>query len=84
MGFAVLAIVFFSEDFRAMGSSVDFETILPRAIGQFVPTGLAGLLLAGLLAAFMSTFASTVNAAPAYLVNDVYLKLYYFRFGCSC
>ena len=74
MGFAVLAIVFFSEDFRAMGSAVDFETILPRAIGQFVPVGLAGLLLAGLLAAFMSTFASTVNAAPAYLVNDVYLK----------
>ena len=74
MGFAVLAIVFFSEDFRAMGSAVDFETILPRAIGQFVSVGLAGLLLAGLLAAFMSTFASTVNAAPAYLVNDVYLK----------
>lgn len=74
MGFAVLAIVFFSEDFNAMGAAVDFETILPRAISQFVPVGLAGLLLAGLLAAFMSTFASTVNAAPAYLVNDVYLK----------
>lgn len=74
MGFAVLAIVFFSEDFRAMGSAIDFETILPRAISEFVPVGLAGLLLAGLLAAFMSTFASTVNAAPAYLVNDVYLK----------
>lgn len=74
MGFAVLAIVFFSEDFNAMGGAVDFETILPRAISQFVPVGLAGLLLAGLLAAFMSTFASTVNAAPAYLVNDVYLK----------
>ncbi len=74
MGFAVLAIVFFSEDFNAMGSAIDFETILPRAISEFVPVGLAGLLLAGLLAAFMSTFASTVNAAPAYLVNDVYLK----------
>ncbi|MCD7936104.1 MAG: Na+:solute symporter [Tannerellaceae bacterium] len=74
MGFAVLAIVFFSEDFRAMGDAIDFETILPRAITEFVPVGLAGLLLAGLLAAFMSTFASTVNAAPAYLVNDVYLK----------
>ena len=36
--------------------------------------GLAGLLLAGLLSAFMSTFASTVNAAPAYVVNDIYLK----------
>jgi Na+/proline symporter len=74
MGFAVLAIVFFSDDFRSAGAAIDFETILPRAIGQFVPAGLAGLLLAGLLAAFMSTFASTVNAAPAYLVNDVYLK----------
>lgn len=74
MGFAVLAIVFFSEDFNGLGANIDFETILPRAISEFVPTGLAGLLLAGLLAAFMSTFASTVNAAPAYLVNDVYLK----------
>lgn len=74
MGFSVLAIVFFSEDFKAMGSAVDFETILPRAISEFVPVGLAGLLIAGLLAAFMSTFASTVNAAPAYIVNDIYLK----------
>lgn len=74
MGFAVLAIVFFSEDFNKMGSLIDFETILPRAINEFVPVGLAGLLLAGLLAAFMSTFASTVNAAPAYIVNDIYLK----------
>ncbi|MGL5545899.1 MAG: sodium:solute symporter family transporter, partial [Tannerellaceae bacterium] len=63
-----------SEDFKAMGSAVDFETILPRAISEFVPVGLAGLLIAGLLAAFMSTFASTVNAAPAYIVNDIYLK----------
>ncbi len=33
-----------------------------------------GLLLAGLLAAFMSTFAGTLNAAQAYVVNDIYLK----------
>ena len=33
-----------------------------------------GLLLAGLLAAFMSTFAGTLNAAQAYIVNDIYLK----------
>jgi Na+/proline symporter len=36
-----------------------------------------GLLLAGLLAAFMSTFAGTLNASQAYIVNDIYLK--YFR-----
>jgi SSS family solute:Na+ symporter len=73
-GFAVLAIVFFRQDFTAMGTDLDFEKILPLAINQFVPSGLLGLLLAGLFAAFMGTFASTVNAAPAYLMNDIYLR----------
>jgi Na+/proline symporter len=73
-GFAVLAIVFFREDFQAMGNNIDFERVLPLAISEFVPTGIMGLLLAGLFAAFMGTFASTVNAAPAYLINDVYLR----------
>jgi Na+/proline symporter len=31
-------------------------------------------LIAGLLAAFMSTFSGTINAAAAYLVNDVYKR----------
>jgi solute:Na+ symporter, SSS family len=73
-GFTVLMIVFFREDFLAMGGGIDFEKVLPLAIKQFVPVGLMGLLLAGLFAAFMGTFASTVNAAPAYLINDVYLR----------
>ncbi|MCL4179638.1 MAG: Na+:solute symporter [Verrucomicrobia bacterium] len=73
-GFAVLAIVFFREDFQQMGGAIDFEKVLPLAIKEFVPVGLMGLLLAGLFAAFMGTFASTVNAAPAYLINDVYLR----------
>ncbi len=73
-GFTVLAIVFMQDQFAGSGSSVDFERVLPLAINEFVPVGLMGLFLAGLLAAFMSTFASTVNAAPAYLINDIYLK----------
>lgn len=51
-----------------------FEKILPAAIQNFAPPGILGLLLAGLLAAFIGTFAGTLNAAQAYLVNDVYLK----------
>jgi hypothetical protein len=39
-----------------------------------VPIGFQGLLLAGLLAAFMGTFAAFINAAPAYIVNDLYKK----------
>ena len=42
-----------------------------------MPVGLAGLLIAGLLAAFMSTLAASLNAAPVYIVNDVYKR--YFR-----
>ena len=73
-GLAVLSIVYLSPQLSAMGSNVDFETILPMAITQFVPVGLKGLLLAGLLAAFMGTLAAFVNSAPAYIVNDLYKK----------
>lgn len=71
-GVTVLALVFFLPQLRAMGPNVDFEMVLPYAICNYVPIGLLGLLLAGLLATFMSTFAATINAAPAYIVNDLY------------
>ena len=73
-GLTILALVFFSDELNGMGADVDFEQILPFAIRNFVPVGLMGLLIAGLLAAFMSSFAATVNAAPAYLVNDIYKR----------
>tara|TARA_R110000868_G_scaffold158589_1_gene386794 strand:- start:25205 stop:27043 length:1839 start_codon:yes stop_codon:yes gene_type:complete len=74
-GFAALALVYYEElNLLTVSGEIDFELILPAAIKQFVPVGLLGLLLAGLIAAFMSTFAGTLNAAQAYLVNDIYLK----------
>lgn len=73
-GLALLAIVFFMDELQAMGKDIDFEVILPLAMKNFMPAGLLGLLIAGLLAAFMSTFAATVNAAPAYVVNDLYKR----------
>jgi len=73
-GFAVLAIVFYQELDLTTAGVLDFENILPAAMLKFAPVGILGLILAGLLAAFMSTFASTVNAAPAYLVNDIYKR----------
>jgi len=68
--FAVLAIVFLTPD-MASNPQIDFETILPNAIASFLPAGLKGLLLAGLMAAFMGTFAAVINAAPAYIANDL-------------
>jgi solute:Na+ symporter, SSS family len=73
-GLTILALVFYSDAIRDMGSRIDFEMVLPYALDRFVPTGLQGLLIAGLLAAFMSNFAATVNAAPPYIVNDVYKR----------
>jgi hypothetical protein len=39
-----------------------------------LPVGILGLVLTGLLGAFMGTFSGTLNAAQAYIVNDIYLK----------
>jgi SSS family solute:Na+ symporter len=73
-GFAVLAILFYNNLDLIVAGKLDFEQILPSAINQFAPVGILGLLLAGLLAAFNSTFAGTLNAAQAYIINDIYLK----------
>jgi Na+/proline symporter len=73
-GLTAFALVFFSKEMAAMGKGIDFELILPLAIKNFIPVGWQGVLLAGLIAAFMSTFAAFVNAAPAYLVNDIYKR----------
>jgi solute:Na+ symporter, SSS family len=72
-GVTVLAIAFLGPQFRTM-TTADFEMVLPWVIKEKIPTGLLGLLLAGLLAAFMSTFSATVNAGGAYLVNDLYKR----------
>ncbi|MCA8902591.1 MAG: Na+:solute symporter [Hyphomonas sp.] len=73
-GLTILALVYFSPELRAMGDDADYEAILPFALREFIPVGLLGLALAGLLAAFMSSFAAPLNAAPAYVVNDLYRK----------
>jgi Na+/proline symporter len=73
-GFTVLGLLYYDKLDLMVGGRIDFEQVLPSGINVIVQTGLIGLLLAGLLAAFMSTFAGTLNAAQAYLVNDIYLK----------
>ena len=75
-GFAVLALLNFKQLNLQTAKGIDFEQILPAAILNFAPTGVMGLLLSGLLAAFIGTFAGTLNAAQAYIVNDIYLKYY--------
>jgi len=75
-GIGTLGIVYFGPELREMGAGgkVDFEQILPSVVNRYLPIGAKGLILAGLLAAFMSTFVSTVNSGAAYIVNDIYKR----------
>lgn len=82
-GITVLAIVYMdpadlvqtvTNDAGIATEVLDFEKVLPFAVSKYVSTGFKGLLLAGLLAAFMSTFAAFINAGSAYAVNDIYKR----------
>ncbi|NOX87546.1 MAG: sodium:solute symporter [Calditrichaeota bacterium] len=65
---AVMGVVFGTQQ----GVIQDPEKVLPVVINEIVPIGLKGLIVAGLMAAAMSTFDSTVNAGAAYWVKDIY------------
>jgi len=54
------------------GVIADPEIVLPTVVHRLAPVGFKGLLVAGLMAAAMSTFSPTVNAGAAYWVKDIY------------
>jgi SSS family solute:Na+ symporter len=75
IGITVLGLLYFNQmNLADKAGNIDFERILPAAVNNFLPVGILGLVLTGLLGAFMGTFSGTVNAAQAYFVNDIYLK----------
>ena len=49
----------------------DMEAAYPRMIA-FLPKGIAGVVVASLFAAFMSTIESIVNLSGSFLLNDFY------------
>ena len=74
IGLTILALLNYNQLNLSSPTGTDFEKILPATIIQFIPAGIMGLLFTGLLGAFMSTFSGTLNAAQAYVVNDIYIK----------
>jgi Na+/proline symporter len=75
-GILVLGIHYFSIDQMSADGKPNLGALLGMVIAQ-LPTGVKGIIMAGMLAAFMSTFSAFVNSGPAYIVNDIYKK--YFR-----
>ncbi|MDX2061305.1 MAG: sodium:solute symporter [Gemmatimonadales bacterium] len=49
------------------------DQIFPRFIAESLPTGIAGLVIAGILAAAMSTISSSINALASAVTHDFYV-----------
>ena len=56
-------------DPRLLGNDMAYPAML-----TFLPTGLLGLMVAGLLAAYVSTISTHLNWGTSYLVNDLYRR----------
>ena len=63
MGIALLALT-------GIANVTDPEKVMPMVLQQFLPVGIRGIVIAGLFAAFMSTFSATVNSAASFIVRD--------------
>ena len=51
------------------------DQIFPQFIIDHLPIGLAGLVIAGILAAAMSTISSSINALASSMTHDIYVGL---------
>jgi SSS family solute:Na+ symporter len=65
MGIALLALT-------GVAGVSDSEKVMPLVLRDFLPLGIRGIVIAGLLAAFMSTFSSTVNSGASFIVRDIW------------
>lgn len=63
----------------ALGASSGFFTnasdVFPQYITNYIPTGVRGLMIIGLLAAALSSFNSAINAMASSFVTDLYLPI---------
>ncbi len=56
------------------GSIDEPGEIWARLVHQFSPSGLTGVLVAGIFAAYMSTISTEMNWGASYVVNDLYKR----------
>ena len=68
-----LRVLFFPDGLG--GEAVDAGRAMPLTLGKIVPTGLLGVLVAGLLAAFMSTHDSYFLCWSSIIARDIALPL---------
>lgn len=68
--FLLVGTAIWSAGLAPEGTAAD--TIFPRFIIEHLPAGIAGLVVAGILAAAMSTISSSINALASSMTHDIY------------
>lgn len=58
----------------APGSIGEPAEIWAKLVHQFSPSGLTGVIVAGIFAAYMSTISTEMNWGASYVVNDLYKR----------
>ena len=74
-GLGTALFVFYHENAAALEPSLRVDAIFPLFIVQQLPVGVAGLLVAGIFAAAMSSLDSSLNSVSTVLVTDWYRRL---------
>lgn len=76
IGLTVLGLLYYNQmNLQGADGAVDFEKILPATINSFFACWYHGSCIDRITwRIFMGTFSGTLNAAQAYIVNDIYLK----------
>ena len=54
----------------------DREFGYPKLMLEFLPSGMLGLVVASLIAAFMSTVSTSINWGASFITNDLYRRFY--------
>ena len=70
-----LLFLFYFERPDALSPAVKNDGVYPLFAAQFLPAGLAGLVIVSILAATMSTVSSALNSISNVLVEDFYRRL---------
>ena len=71
---ALAAIVLYPHGVRGPDGKVDDELGYIQAMIDYLPAWARGLMIAGFLAAYMSTIGTHLNLGASYLTNDIYRR----------
>jgi SSS family solute:Na+ symporter len=71
---ALCALVFYPHGVKDPSGTVDPALGYVQTMIDYLPASLRGLMMAGFLAAYMSTVGTHLNLGASYMINDVYRR----------